>query len=130
MAPFGFGGRKKRFLSELRHRDIRSFQISATPQTLQLLQEHGVDESAQLKLEYFFYTNHKSKADGLAKDLRSKGYSVEVGRSASEEKTFLITGWTDKMAMNNDSVADWAGHMCDLGFQHDCEFDGWGTDAD
>jgi len=33
------------------------------------------------------------------------------------------------MGMDDQTVLDWTGQMCDLSFQHDCEFDGWGTEA-
>jgi hypothetical protein len=31
------------------------------------------------------------------------------------------------MKMDEQTVLEWTGHMCGVGQQHDCEFDGWGT---
>jgi len=63
-----------------------------------------VTDDDRLKLEYFFNTDPPEKASALAGD-----------------------GWTAAMTMSTDVVQSWARQMCDLGFKHDCEFDGWGT---
>ena len=55
------------------------------------------------------------------------GYTSEHEPSASDKTIFVITGWTSKMQMNPSTVIDWTRQMCELGFTHDAEFDGWGT---
>jgi len=57
-------------------------------------------------------------------------YEVKHGQSAGAKHEFIITGWTTKMKMQADVVANWAEQMCDLGYKYDCEFDGWGTSPD
>ena len=47
--------------------------------------------------------------------------------SASDKKQFVVTGWTSRMKMDDQTVLDWTGRMCDVRHEHDCEFDGWGT---
>jgi hypothetical protein len=34
------------------------------------------------------------------------------------------------MLMSNAVVSAWTREMCEIGFAHDCEFDGWGTTPD
>ena len=41
-----------------------------------------------------------------------------------------ITGWTTPLEMSANLVLDWVDQMCNLGFEHDCEFDGWGTNPE
>ena len=98
-----------------------------TPQTVSQLRKHDVTEESLLKLEYFFYTNTKEKAEGLAQKLADTGYTGSYDNSASDKKQFVVTGWTSRMKMDDQTVLDWTGRMCDAGQEHDCEFDGWGT---
>jgi len=98
-----------------------------TPQTLAELGKYGINDQTQLKLEYFFYTDMEDKARALAQKLADLGYEAAYDHSASDAKQFVVTGWTTRMKMDEQSVLDWSGRMCDLGYEDDCEFDGWGT---
>lgn len=101
---------------------------NSAPQILMQLRQHSISEAAQLSLEYFFYTNTDEKAKALAEELISLGYSAEYGPSAKDKSVFVITGWTTKIQLSQQVVEEWQNQMCDLGYKHDCEFDGWGTD--
>jgi hypothetical protein len=98
-----------------------------TPATLKELRKHGVNSDTHLKLEYFFYTNSIEKASSLAKKLEKKKYSAEYRLSAHDSKTYLVNGWTDKMPMDEATVVKWTKEMCQIGYENDCEFDGWET---
>ena len=37
----------------------------------------------------------------------------------------MVTGWTARMKMDDQSALDWTGRMRDLG--RESEFDGWGA---
>lgn len=97
------------------------------PQTLNELRKHDVNDQTRLKLEFFFYSNSESNAARLSAALAERGYSAEHRPSASDKKRVLVNGWTDKMAMDESTVVAWTRQMCQLGFDSDCEFDGWGT---
>ena len=97
------------------------------PQTLEQLRSLGVTDKSRLKLEFFFFTNSDQKAAALAEVLKKRGYEVQHGASGDPERPFLITGWTDKMALDDATVVAWTREMCQLGFDSDCGFDGWGT---
>lgn len=116
-----------RFLTEEAHRVSLAKQKAMTPQTLAQLRKHGVGETANLKLEYFFYTNDPGKAARLAADLRSLGYESESGPSAGAKRLELVTGWTTPIEMSEGAAVEWTERMSQLGFKHDAEFDGWGT---
>ena len=103
-------------------------QFEMTPQTLDVLRQHGVDKDSLLRLEFFFYTNTSEKAAKLSDKLTSLGYSSDFGTSASNAKEFLINGWSTPLKMDESSALEWSALMCDLAASHDCEFDGWGTD--
>lgn len=133
MGFFGFifgckqGGSAEPFRTEEAFKASRASQLGMTPKTVAQLRGLGVTDETQLKLEYFFYTNTKPKAVALAKKLADLGYLGSYDHSASDKKQFLVTGWTTLMTMDERSILDWTGRMCDLGRADDCEFDGWGT---
>ncbi len=97
------------------------------PETLQQLRALGVTPERKLRLEYFFYTDTPAKAESLGAALSGKKYLVKCGTSASNESLQVVTGWTLAMPMEDAGLSAWIEEMCQLGFTHDCEFDGWST---
>ncbi len=124
---FGCNTTDGRYISEPKFKEITAKQTAWTPETLKQLYKLGVKGDTRLKLEYFFYTNTIEKASALAKVMEKKGYSVEYKPSAHNKKIYVITGWTDKMFMNEATVTEWTRQMCQIGYDNDCEFDGWDT---
>jgi regulator of RNase E activity RraB len=122
-----FGRSSRRFWSEEAFQRQTANQVSMVPETLGQLARLGVTADDRLKLEYFFYTDLPEKGSALAGDLDALGYEVQHGPSAADRRRLIVTGWTTSMTMSTDVVQSWARQMCDLGFKHDCEFDGWGT---
>lgn len=116
-----------RFVTEEAFRQNLAKQTKMSPMTVAQLRKHGVTDSTMLKLEFFFYTNAEAKAQGLAKALQTLGYDAKAGPSASDRRVMLVTGWTTAMKMDEGVVVAWTEKMCRLGFEHDCDFDGWGT---
>jgi hypothetical protein len=127
-----FGGHSSadQFHSEAQFKENLVRQTTMTPQTLAQLYEYGVSEDSKLKLEYFFYTNSEDKAAALHKALVELGYSGEYGRSDSDDSIYIVTGWTVPINMSKNSAVSWTESMCRLGFEHDAEFDGWGTNPE
>lgn len=115
------------FVSEAEFQANRTKQTKMAPQTMEQLREYGVTHESKLKLEYFFYTNTKEKAEFLAQELAGRGYDGEHSVAAGNSNQFVITGWTSPMVMSDEVVVGWTTEMCDLGYKFDCEFDGWGT---
>ncbi len=99
-------------------------------QTLVQLRKYGVTDSTTLKLEFFFRTDTGEKADALTAALKKLSYEVETGRTGDDEPLILINGWTTPLQMNERSVVAWTEQMVRLGYDHDCEFDGWGTNPE
>lgn len=102
--------------------------VDFVPVFVNELQNLGITSEKELKLEYFFYTNTKEKAERLANEIMKLNYSVKFGISAGDNKQYIITGWSSKIKISKDILAAWATEMCDLGYKYDCDFDGWGTD--
>jgi hypothetical protein len=124
----GANGQVPQFVSEAEFESNYERQTKMAPETVGQLRQYGVTPESELRLEYFFYTTSQDKAQALAAVLEAKGYSVEfVGPSASDASQQVITGWTTPMLMETEGVVNWTGDMTRLGYEHDCEFDGWGT---
>jgi len=117
----------ERFQSHETYMQNRAKQLAWAPQTLEQLRKYGVTDQTQLKLEYFFYSDGKNKAEALALKLTDLGYAGGYDHSASDRKQFVVTGWTARMTMDEQTILSWTARMCDLGYEYDCEFDGWGT---
>lgn len=115
------------FVSEGDYQENRTKQVSMAPLTMKQLRGYGVTDESNLKLEYFFYTNTKQKAESLANELADRGYEGSHDVSAGDSTQFVITGWTVPMFMSDEAVVGWTKEMCDLSYKFDCEFDGWGT---
>ncbi len=125
-----FSTQPKRFVSQKAFEKNLEKQMALTPQTLQQLRTYDVTPEKRQKLEFFFYTDTVEKAAALAEELKNKNYEVEHRPSASNAKVQIVTGWTAEIAMSDNTVLDWTREMCTLGFAHDCDFDGWGTNAE
>lgn len=127
-----FGGQAlaDQFQTEAQFKENVVRQMTMTPQTLAQLYEYGVSEDSELKLEYFFYTDREDKAASLHKALGSLDYSGEYGQSATDDSIYIVTGWTTPIKMDKDSAVSWTESMCKIGFEHDAEFDGWGTNPE
>jgi hypothetical protein len=122
-----FSRRPKRYWSEDAHRRNVENQVRMAPSTLTELAKLGVTPQSELKLEFFFYTDAPAKAASLATDLAHLGYQAQHGLAAADNGQSVVTGWTTPMPMSKEGVVAWTRQMCTLGFDHDCEFDGWGT---
>jgi len=123
-----------KYIDEYKHQDNMKKQIAMVPELLAKLQQSGITDDSELKLEYFFYTNAEDKADRLSEKLSVLGYSTEQRPSADSntdeeesKKLTLLTGWSNPVKMAKDKLCQWIKDMCILGFEQDCEFDGWGT---
>jgi hypothetical protein len=125
-----FGKKKSRFLDREAFERILTSQTTMAPQTVEQLRKIGVPSNATLRLEYFFYAASQDAGDALAVHLRAKGYSSECAPAADGSASFCITGWSLPVSMDQAAVVRWTIEMCHLGFDHDCEFDGWGTTPD
>ena len=68
----------------------RKKQLEMTPQTLDVLRQHGVDNERVLRLEFFFYANAIEKAAKLSDKLTSLGYSKSTETNLWETCTVFL----------------------------------------
>lgn len=128
MGLFNFFKGDNRFVTEKQYNDNVSRQKKMNAQTIEQLNKYGVTDSSELKLEFFFYTNEQDKASNLAIELKKLNYEIEkADTAAGDKKQWVVSGWSTKMKTDLTTVTKWTTEMCKLGFDHDCDFDGWGT---
>jgi hypothetical protein len=125
-----FGKKDSRFHDQAAFERNLAKQTAWAPQTVEQLRRAGMRPGASLRLEYFFYAGNPVAGEALASVLQAKGYSSECAPAADGSPTFCITGWSNPLPMDEENVVRWTDEMCRLGFDHDCEFDGWGATPD
>ena len=126
MWPFG-KSKPARFVEPSAFDRNLAIQMTMAQQTVVQLHEAGMKPGARLRLEYFFYAASRANGEGLARALVDKGYSSECRPAADGSSLFCITGWSVPFAIDQGTAVAWTNDMCGLGYDHDCEFDGWGT---
>ena len=116
----------EQFISEQQHKDNVVSQLSTSPEIVEQLRGYGITEDRMCKLEYFFYTNAVEKAGSLSAELSDMGYDASFDASNPGKKIKVVAGATVPVQMATDKDLEWTESMCNIGYKHDCEFDGWG----
>jgi hypothetical protein len=119
-----------RFVTEAAFQQNLANQKKMSPMTLAQLRKLGVSESQSLKLEFFFYTDTEAKAQSLATALKQLQYDAKAQTAVGDPRQFVIIGWSTPIQMSETEVLSWTDKMCRTGFDHDAEFDGWGTNPE
>jgi Regulator of ribonuclease activity B len=125
-----FGRPPRRFVTRPEFEANLAKQLQLNLRTLGQLRSHGLTAADERKIEFFFFTDSGIKGAALATALASLSYQVEHRPSTSEgADRYVVTGWTLPIRMEEGPLSEWTRKMCLLGFEHDCDFDGWGTHA-
>lgn len=103
-------------------------QKRGAPLALNLMSKLADMQDKELPVEFFFYTNTLEKAKALADEMVRLQYEVYgYGPCGYDTSQFSIAGCTPKMKMTDEVMTARVEKMCELGYQYDCKFDGWGT---
>ena len=125
-----FRTNKYQYVSEQEFREKLDMQRFLNAQVLQVFKKKGGVSEKQAPVEFFFYTDEEDKASNLAIELNKLGYEVySIDRLALDGK-WSVTGRTQLMKMTTRTITKWSKQMVELGYQNDCDFDGWGTLAE
>ena len=88
--------------------DVVHQQLAMNQRTWAALQEHGVDDSTQLRLEFFYVAPGRTEAETLGGFLRNEtDYLVDVHamRSGIFKKQWSVTGSTQPMLVSLGRLA-------------------------
>lgn len=117
--------KSKNYISEKKLNEIIKQHSNTNPQTIYQLSLYGVKDTTELKIEFFFNSDTKEKLVKLESELLKKNYSKT--KIEKIDNIWSLNGWTTKLNMTQKNINIWTTEMCKIGFNFDCEFDGWGT---
>jgi len=111
-----------------------SQQLAMNPKTWEALQEHGVTEDSELRLEFFYVAPGESEAQNLVTCLQDEtDYDVEARshkKGMLSKRGWIVTGHTQPTKVSLEILNEWVDWMVTAGAEHGgCEFDGWGAEA-
>jgi len=93
------------------------------------LQKHGVPDSSELRLDYFYFAKSEENARALESVLAQKpGLSVQI-EWIEDESLWEVHGTTQPMQVSLELLNEWVGPMIKMGLETGCDFDGWGAQA-
>ena len=102
--------------------DIVAHQRAMNRDTWAALQENGVTDGMQLRLDFFYVAPRRGASDELAGFLRAEtDYDVRADDTS-------VSGSTKPTTVSPRMLDDWVEWMVLAGHEHGrCEFDGWGA---
>lgn len=93
------------------------------------MKESGHVDFAYAIFDFDFKSDNKSKVNELAKFLKEHYPYTDINVK-EEGKMWLLTGNTNKIPVTDDILMFWALDMYKRGYEHDCEFVGYGALTD
>jgi hypothetical protein len=116
-------------LSQQRTKEILVQQLAMNKETWKLLVAHGLTPESQVRLDFVYHAPSQQKAATLHSSLkRETDYDVEVSSSGGLLwKRWEVTGSTRETKITLEILDQWVAWMVAAGGEHDCVFDGWGT---
>lgn len=108
---------------------ILSKQLSMTQQLWNKLQESGVTDKTELKLDFAFDAPSQQAAESLHHYLvEETDYEVKIESAGVFKKTWRLTGTTQPTTLSEEILKQWVDWMVAAGLKFECVFDGWGTE--
>lgn len=126
-ADFFKNQRGSHFVSKEQFLEVLDEQLDLGPVCIQQLRSFGVAASEEICIDFFFTSHSYQNSKLLVRELKEVGYEAGFGKSPGEKERFLIAGTTCPMAVTEESILPWTMRMCELAYQYDCLFEGWGT---
>lgn len=116
-----------------RQHEVLAKQLLMNHQTWPILQQYGVTEDSDPRLDFLYRAPSERQADELARFLhRETDYDVWAESSGGgflRKKSWVVTGTTRPTKISQEILDQWVTWMVAAGFENGCEFDGWGAQA-
>jgi hypothetical protein len=114
-----------------RYRRILGKQLVMNGQTWALLQQRGVTEATELRLEFNYNAPDRQSAETLKLALEQEtNYQVKVEATGGLfSRRWRVEGSTQPTTISAAILDQWVKWMVTAGLHQNCEFDGWGTEA-
>ena len=111
--------------------ELLAKQLAMNAESWRALQQRGVDESTQVRLDFVYHAPNKSAANQLRETLAAEtDYDVVVKKEGGLlAKRWIVEGATQTTSISKSVLDGWVDWMVTAGAQHSCDFDGWGTEV-
>lgn len=107
--------------------------LAMNRQSWAALQQHGVTEESELRLDFFYAAADEEAASRLAQFLEAETDYEVMPRSSGggflRKQKWTISGTTQPTKVSSAILDQWVEWMVAAGFQFGCEFDGWGAES-
>ncbi len=111
--------------------EVIEAQLELNRDSWKELQEHGVTERTELRLDFLYMAPDERAARSLAAVLQDETeYEVEVestGGGMLKKKDWTVHGTTHETVVSQEILDEWVAWMVMVGLENGCEFDGWGA---
>jgi hypothetical protein len=116
-------------MTDEHYKQVLAKQLAMNRQTWAVLQQHGVTEQSQLRLDFSYNAPSKDAAQTLVALIREQtDYDVRAESSGSFLRhKWRVEGTTQKTAVSPEILDQWVTWMVTAGKERLCDFDGWGT---
>jgi hypothetical protein len=116
-------------MTDAHFEQILATQLAMNRQTWAVLQQHGVTEQSQLRLDFSYNAPSKDAAEALVALIQEQtDYDVRVESSGSVlRRKWRVEGSTRQTAVSPEILDQWVTWMVTAGKERVCDFDGWGT---
>ena len=112
-------------------REALAMQLAMNERSWEALQENGVTEGSELRLDFFYVAPGEQQANALAAFIEGEtDYEVRVDSTREgplRKKSWSVSGSTQNTQVSQEILDRWVSWMVAAGFEHDCDFDGWGA---
>jgi Regulator of ribonuclease activity B len=107
-------------------------QLSMNRETWRTLQEHGVSETAPIRIDFTYYAPNRKAADALQTLIKQQtDYDVAVQQEGRLlRRTWRVEGSTQPQAVSLSILDQWVQWMVVAGKECSCVFDGWGAQVE
>jgi hypothetical protein len=116
-------------MNEERYHALLANQLAMNAETWRILQSRGVTEQTELRLDFAYWAANQVSAEAL-KDFLEAETDCAVTRGLDGDapvERWGVQGSTNLTTISKSILDQWVEWMVAAGMDHDCEFDGWGT---
>ena len=114
-------------MSSNRYQAILEHQCAMNKVTWEKLLAAGLTSDTEVRLDFFYVAPNDTAATALKALLEDQTDYDVVTKSAND--TWLVTGTTQPTSISPQILDQWVDWMITAGLEHECEFDGWGTEV-
>jgi regulator of RNase E activity RraB len=114
-------------LTEESYRLNLARQLAMNEKTWARLLELGITGETEVQLDFLYYASNEAAAALQAFLKDETDYEVDVHPETGSSGQWIISGRTQKTTISKEILDQWVEWMVAAGFEHQCEFDGWGT---